>query len=63
MNLIHALVWNVGTYCVMLRESPISEGPTKGESIDAHSRDGPSRSSDEVPVMGPERRGRVSSLR
>ena len=49
MNLIQALVRNAGTYCVMLRENPISGGPTKGESIDACSRVGPSHSSDEGP--------------
>jgi len=49
MNLIQALVWNVGTYCMMRRENPISGGPTKGESIDAYSRGGPSRISDEGP--------------
>jgi len=44
MNLIQAFVWNVGTYCMMRRENPISGGPTKGESIDAYRRGGPSRS-------------------
>jgi hypothetical protein len=49
MNLIQALARNLGTYCMMLRENPISGGPTKGESIDAYSRGGPSCSSDEGP--------------
>ena len=49
MNLNQALVWNGGTYCMMRRENPISGGPTKGESIDACSRVGPSHSSDEGP--------------
>ena len=49
MNLNQALVWNGGTYCMMRRENPISGGPTKGESIDAYSRGGPSRISDEGP--------------
>ena len=62
-NLIQALVWNVGTYCMMPRENPISGGPTKGESIDAYSRGGPSRSSDEILVMSMERRGWASSQR
>jgi hypothetical protein len=61
MNLIQAPVWNVGTYCMMRRENPISGGPTKGESIDAYSRGGPSRSSDEVLVIGMERREWASS--
>jgi hypothetical protein len=52
MSLVVAFVWNVGTYCMMRRENPISGSPTKGESIDAGSRGGPSRSSDEVPAMG-----------
>ena len=43
MTLIQAPVWNVGTYCMMRRENPISGGPTKGESIDAYSRGGLSR--------------------
>ena len=38
----------------------IQVGPTyKYESTDAGKRDGTSRSSDEVPVMGMERRGRI----
>ena len=61
VNLIQAFVRNVGTYCMMRRENPISGGPTKGESIDAYSRGGPSRSSDEVLVMRMERRGWASS--
>jgi len=48
---------------MMRRENPISGGPTKGESIDAYSRGGPSRSSDEVLVMSMERRGWASSQR
>jgi len=60
VNLIQALMWNVGTYCMMLRENPISGGPTKGESIDAYSRGGPSRTSGEVHVMRMERRGWAS---
>jgi hypothetical protein len=63
LNLNQALVWNVGTYCMMRRENPISGGPTKGESIDAYSRGGPSRSSDEVLVMRMERRGWASLRR
>jgi hypothetical protein len=63
MTLIQAPVWNVGTYCMMRRENPISGGPTKGESIDAYSRGGLSRSSDEVLVMRMERRGWASSRR
>jgi hypothetical protein len=50
-------------HCMMRRENPISGGPTKGESIDAYSRGGPSHSSDEVLVMRMERRGWASSWR
>ena len=37
--------------------------PTKGESIDAYSRGGWSRSSEEVAVMAMERRGEVNPQR
>jgi len=37
MNLIQAFLWNVGTLHMMVRENPVSGGPTKGESIDAYS--------------------------
>jgi len=49
MTLMQALVCNVGTYCMMRRENPISGGSTKGESIDAYSRGGLSHSTDEGP--------------
>ena len=48
---------------MMLRENPISGSPTKGESTDACEGVGPSNSSDEVPVMGMERRGWVNPQR
>ena len=56
MKLIQALVWNVGTLHVMLRENPISEDH-EGESIDAHEGGGSSCSSVEGSVTGLERRG------
>jgi hypothetical protein len=40
-----------------------SSGNCEGESSDAGHRGGPTRSSDEGPVMGPERRGRVVRAR
>ena len=68
-----ALVWNSGTCrpdgaagqwsSVVLRPVVWSENPKQliceGESSDAGHRGGPTRSSDEGPVMGLERRGRV----
>ena len=71
--MIRALVRNAGT-CrpdgaagqwsgLGLRPVVWSENPKQliceGESSDAGHRGGPDRSSDEGPVMGPERRGRV----
>jgi hypothetical protein len=73
VSVIRALVRNSGTCCpdwaagrwsgLILRPVVLSENPKQliceGESSDAGRRGGPSRSSDEGPVMGPERRGRV----
>jgi hypothetical protein len=54
-NLAQASLWNLGTCTLMLREN--SKWWThKDESIDAMYRGGTIRSSDEVPVMGMERR-------
>jgi len=54
-NLAQAFLWNLGTCSLMLREN--SKWWThKDKSIDAMSRGGTIRSSDEVPVMGMERR-------
>jgi len=50
VTLYQALLRNVGTLHVMLRENPISEF-TKGERIDAYDGGGSSRSSDKVLVM------------
>ena len=52
-----ALMWNVGT-CRRDVKGEIQEGgPLKGESTDARHGGGSARSSDEVFVMGMERRG------
>jgi len=53
VNVIQALVWNVGTCVLMLREK-FKWRTHKGESTDAGHRGGTTRSSDEVPVMGME---------
>jgi hypothetical protein len=59
VNLIQAFVWNVGT-CRPDAKGETQGGSTpKGESTDAGRRGGPTRSSNEVPVMGMERRGWV----
>jgi hypothetical protein len=71
--LVRALAWNVGTrrpdsvrplnaaQCRVAGESENSKGQIpEGESSDAGHGDGPSRSSEESPVMGLERRGRVT---
>ena len=59
VNLIQALVWNVGT-CRPDAKGEAQVGSThEGESTDAGHRGGPTRSSVEVPVMGMERRGWV----
>ena len=59
VNLIQALVWNVGT-CRPDAKGEAQVGSThEGESTDAGHRGGPTRSSVEVPVMGMEQRGWV----
>ena len=72
-SVVPALVRNSGTCRLdgaagqwsgaVLRPVVWSENPKQqiceGESSDAGHRDGPDRSSDEGPVMGPERRGGV----
>ena len=76
-SVIRALVWNSGT-CrpdgtagqwsssgprpVVWSENP-KQQICEGESSDAGHRGGPTRSSDEGPVMGLERRGRVVLVR
>ena len=59
MNLDQALVWNVGT-CRPDAKGETQVGSThEGESTDAGHRGGPTRTSDEVSVMGMERRGYI----
>src|SRR5436190_18770736 len=72
-SVVRALVWNGGTCCPApaggqwRQYGPAVAGGSEnskqligeGESSDAGRRGGPSCSSDEGPVMGPERRGRV----
>jgi hypothetical protein len=59
VNLIQALVWNVGT-CRPDAKGEAQVGSThEGENTDAGHRGGPTRTSVEVPVMGMERRGWV----
>ena len=59
--MLQAFVRNVGTCVSMLREK--SKWRThKGESTDARHRGGVTRSSDEVSVMGMERRGYIVQL-
>lgn len=55
MNITLAVVWNVGTCALMLRE-PLKWKPHKIVSIDARRRGGPKCSSDEASVMEVERR-------
>jgi hypothetical protein len=56
MNLIQALVWNVGTWVLMLRER-FKWKNHKDLSTKAVHRGGSTRSSDEAVVMTVERRG------
>jgi hypothetical protein len=55
VNLSWACVRNVGTCALMPREQ-FKWKAHKNLSTDAGHRDGPERSSDEIPVMGMERR-------
>ncbi|MDP3981026.1 MAG: hypothetical protein Q8Q33_06425 [Chlamydiota bacterium] len=57
VTLIWALVWNVGKEIgeLMIREK-LKWGDRKSESTEAGLRGGLTRSSEEVPVMGRERR-------
>ncbi len=59
MNLIEASVWNVGSCRPDAKGETQGGGPTKGESTDAEHSGGVARSSEEVPVMGKERRGYI----
>ena len=58
MNLIWALVWNVGTYVLMLREKS-KWRPHKDLSTNAVCRGGSTRSSYEAADKAVEQRGRV----
>ena len=58
MNVAQALVRNVGTCPLMLRENS-KRRTRKDESTDTGNRGGTARSSDEVSVMEMERRGCV----
>lgn len=55
MNITLAVVWNVGSWALMLRE-PFKWKPHKNVSINAKLRGGLERSSDEASVMEVERR-------
>ena len=55
MNVTQALLRNLGTYVLMLRE-PVKWKPHKTVSINAMHRGGPKRSSAEASVMEVERR-------
>ena len=57
MTLEQALCVNVGTVSPMISEKRQVRGPHESESSEAGTRDGLTRSSEEVPVMGMERRG------
>jgi len=59
MNLIEAFVWNVGSCRPDVKGETQGGGPTKGESTNAGHSGGVARSSEEVPVMGEERRGYI----
>ena len=61
-TLIQAQVRNVGTCRPDAKGEAQADSIRKGESTDAGHRDGAARSSDEGPVMGPERRGCVVQL-
>jgi hypothetical protein len=58
VNLIQAIVWNVGIYCFD-DKGKTRKPKSKGESTDAKQRDGVIRSSDEIAVMAMERRGHI----
>src|SRR3974390_2678187 len=59
VTLNQASMWNAGTCRSDAKGEIQIGGPYEGESTDAGHRGGPDRSSDEGPVMGLERRGRV----
>ena len=55
---MQAIAWNCRNQSPMLREKPKRPKP-RGESTEAEHWGGPTRKSDEGPVMGLEQRGRV----
>ena len=59
VTLNQAFVWNAGTCRPDAKGEIQIGGPYEDESTDAGHRGGATRSSDEGPVMGLERRGRV----
>jgi len=62
VNMVQALVWNVGIYPLMVREKYKWEAPTSVRVPMQGNRGGPARISDEVSVMEIERRGWVILL-
>ena len=62
VTLNQASVWNAGTCRPDAKGEIQVGGPYEGESTDAGHRGGATRSSDEGPVMGLERRGRIVQL-
>lgn len=62
VTLIQALVRNLGTCRPDVKGEIQAEGLRKDESTDAGHRGGATRSSDEGPVMGLERRGCIVQL-
>ena len=62
MTLIQASMWNAGTCRPDVKGEIQIGGPYEGESTDAGHRGGATRSSDEGPVIGLERRGCVVQL-
>ena len=59
VNLVQALVWNMGTCRLDVKGEVQVGSPHKNQSTDARHRGGAARSSDESSVMGLERRGGV----
>jgi len=60
--MVQALVWNVGTYPLMVREKHKWEAPSSVRVPMRRNRGGSDRISDEVSVMEIERRGWVILL-
>ncbi len=58
---MQAIAWNCRNQSPMLREKP-KRLNSRGESTDTEYWGGPTRRSDEGPVMGLEQRGRVRQL-